>query len=187
MGTLAWKGRKLTVITSRTKRSADFIALLEKLDGFYGPKPGLEVKPVVMVLDNGPVHVSRAAKAALASRAHWLTAEWLPKYTPELNDIEPVWHDLKARHLAHLCSFNMLSSPDMLAIAGAAYTGRGHPGSVPVRFRATVVEGTGRQIAAKRAPHLLSVHRSWAAPQQPLSRRAACRLGQHRARVRKRG
>jgi hypothetical protein len=32
MGTLAWKGRKLTVITSRTKRNADFIALLEKLD-----------------------------------------------------------------------------------------------------------------------------------------------------------
>ncbi len=31
----------------------------------------------------------------------WLTVEWLPKYTPELNDIEIVWGDLKARHLAH--------------------------------------------------------------------------------------
>ena len=39
--------------------------------------------------------------AALAARAHWLTIEWLPKYAPELNDIEVVWHDLKARHLAH--------------------------------------------------------------------------------------
>jgi transposase len=27
--------------------------------------------------------------------------EWLPKYAPELNDIEPVWRDLKAHHLAH--------------------------------------------------------------------------------------
>ncbi len=27
--------------------------------------------------------------------------EWLPKYAPELNDIEVVWHDLKAHHLAH--------------------------------------------------------------------------------------
>jgi hypothetical protein len=27
--------------------------------------------------------------------------EWLPKYAPELNDIEAVWHDLKAHHLAH--------------------------------------------------------------------------------------
>ena len=38
---------------------------------------------------------------ALATRAHRLTVEWLPKYAPELNDIEPVWRDLKAHHLAH--------------------------------------------------------------------------------------
>ncbi len=25
-----------------------------------------------------------------AWRRHWLTVEWLPKYAPELNDIEPV-------------------------------------------------------------------------------------------------
>jgi len=53
------------------------------------------------VLDNGPIHVSKATTAALDARAHWLTVEWLPKYTPELNDIEVVWHDLKAHHLAH--------------------------------------------------------------------------------------
>ena len=29
------------------------------------------------------------------------TVEWLPKYAPELNDIEVVWHDLKAHNLAH--------------------------------------------------------------------------------------
>jgi transposase len=44
--------------------------------------------------------VSKAAFAALAARAHWLTVEWLPKYAPEPNDIEPVWRDLKAHHLA---------------------------------------------------------------------------------------
>src|SRR5271166_6142606 len=53
------------------------------------------------VLDNGPIHLSKASRAALAERAHWLTVEWLPKYAPELNDIEIVWGDLKARHLAH--------------------------------------------------------------------------------------
>ena len=58
-------------------------------------------KPVVLVEDNGPIHVSKLSLAALAARAHWLTVEWLPKYTPELNDIEVVWHDLKAYHLAH--------------------------------------------------------------------------------------
>ena len=37
----------------------------------------------------------------MAERAHWLTVEWLPKYAPELTDIEIVWGDLKSRHLAH--------------------------------------------------------------------------------------
>ena len=74
---------------------------MERLDGLYGPRPGLPIKPVVIVLDNGPIHVSKATAAALAVRAHWLTAEWLPKYALELNDIEPVWRDLKAHHLAH--------------------------------------------------------------------------------------
>ena len=37
----------------------------------------------------------------LASRAHWLSVEWLPKYAPELNDIEAVRRDLKAQHLAY--------------------------------------------------------------------------------------
>src|SRR6266481_5398959 len=101
MGALDWLQRKLIVATSRTKRSADFIALLVTLDHLYGPKPGVATKPVVIVLDNGPIHVSKATSAALAARAHWLTVEWLPKYAPELNDIEVVWHDLKAFNLAH--------------------------------------------------------------------------------------
>ena len=96
MGTLAWTQRKLIVTTSRTKRSTDFIAHLQALDHLYGPKPGTPIKPVVMVLDNGPIHVSKATRAALAERAHWLTVEWLPKYAPELKDIEVVWGDLKA-------------------------------------------------------------------------------------------
>ena len=65
------------------------------------PKPGQPTKPVVLVEDNGPIHTSKLSLAALAARAHWLTVEWLPKYAPELNDIEVVWHDLKAYQLAH--------------------------------------------------------------------------------------
>jgi transposase len=56
---------------------------------------------VVLVEDNGPIHRSKVSFAALTARSHRLTVEWLPKYAPELNDIEPVWHDLKAHHLAH--------------------------------------------------------------------------------------
>ena len=101
MGALDPVGRRLVVHTSTTKRSADFIAFLHKLDGLYGPRPGVPTKPVVIVLDNGPIHISRATTAALCARAHWLIVEWLPKYAPELNDIERTWRDLKAHHLAH--------------------------------------------------------------------------------------
>lgn len=101
MGTLEWGNRKLVVTTSRTKRSTDFIAHLHCLDQLYGPKPDEPVKPSVIVLDNGPIHTSKASRAALAERAHWMTVEWLPKYAPELNDIERVWLDIKANHLAH--------------------------------------------------------------------------------------
>ena len=74
------------------------------------PRPGEVIRPVVLVLDNGPIHTSKATRAALAERAHWLTVEWLPKYAPELNDIEAVWRDLKRHHLAH----QTFSGPDDL-------------------------------------------------------------------------
>jgi hypothetical protein len=101
LGVLDWARRDLVVRTSRTKRSSDFIALLAELDRRWGPRPGEAMRPVVLVLDNGPIHTSKATRAALAERAHWLTVEWLPKYAPELNDIEPTWRDLKRHHLAH--------------------------------------------------------------------------------------
>ena len=101
MGSLDHVTRRLIVHTSRTKRSADFVAHLQQLDRIYGPRPGCVMKPVVLVEDNGPIHTSKMSRAALAARSHWLTVEWLPKYAPELNDIEVVWHDLKAHHLAH--------------------------------------------------------------------------------------
>ncbi len=101
LGVLDWARRDLVVHTSRTKRSSDFIALLEQIDHRYGPKLGVAIRPIMLVLDNGPIHTSKATRAALAARAHWLKVEWLPKYAPELNDIEAVWRDLKRYHLAH--------------------------------------------------------------------------------------
>ena len=100
IGALDFAAGTLVVETSRSKRSSDFIALLTRLDELYGPRPGRQAKPVVLVLDNGPIHTSKAARAALDARP-WLTVEWLPKYAPELNDIEHVWRDLKRHFLAH--------------------------------------------------------------------------------------
>jgi len=101
LGSLDHVTRQLIVHTSPTKRSSDFIAHLGQLDRLHGPQPGRPVKPAVLVEDNGPIHTSKRSLAALAARAHWLTVEWLPKYAPELNAVEVVWHDLKTNHLAH--------------------------------------------------------------------------------------
>jgi hypothetical protein len=97
---LDFAARKLIVNTSATKRSRDFVDVLGRLDAIYGPCPGRLDKPVILVLDNGPIHTSKASQAALATRP-WLTVEWLPKYAPKLNDIERSWRDLKRHFLAH--------------------------------------------------------------------------------------
>ena len=100
LGVLDATTRTTLVHTSPTKRSGDFVALLERLDRAYGPVPGQARTPVVLVLDNGPIHTSKATVAALAARP-WITVEWLPRYAPELNAIEGTWRDLKRHHLAH--------------------------------------------------------------------------------------
>ena len=96
--------RQLIVHTSPTKRSSDFIAHLEQLDRLFGPQPrrcGGQAGRAGRGRPNGPIHTSKRSLAALAARAHRLTVEWLLKYAAELNEIEPVWRDLKAFHLAH--------------------------------------------------------------------------------------
>ncbi len=91
---------ELVISTSLIKTSADVIGLLRRLDWRYGPKPGCDRLLVVLVWDNGPVHTSRATRAALDARP-WITVEWLPRHAPELNRIERSWCDLKRHHLAH--------------------------------------------------------------------------------------
>ena len=105
-GALDFVSRQLIVETSKTKRSADAIALLERRGRIYGAKigdvrPGVERKRVAIVPGTGPVHTSKATRDALAARRHWLRPEWLAKYPPELNDIEHEWKTLKGHHLAH--------------------------------------------------------------------------------------
>jgi hypothetical protein len=69
-GSLNHITHELIVHTSPTKRSSDFVAHLEQIDALYGPMPGRVSKPVVLVEDNGPIHVSKLSRAALAARAH---------------------------------------------------------------------------------------------------------------------
>jgi transposase len=90
---------EMIVEVSRTKRSSDFIRLLERLDALHGPRAS--TVPVVLVLDNGPIHKSKATTKALEERSSWLTPFWLPAYAPELNDIERDWRTLKRLHIAN--------------------------------------------------------------------------------------
>jgi transposase len=90
----------MLVCTSATKRSSDFIDLLGQLDQWYGPEFSRHRVPVVLVLDNGPIHTSKATAAALSERG-WLSVEWLVKYAPELNAIERDWRHLKRHFLAN--------------------------------------------------------------------------------------
>src|SRR5689334_23831464 len=90
--------RHLLVHTSATKRSTDFIDLLDQLAAAYGTAE--RTRPLVAVLDNGPIHRSKLTTKALVAPP-WLSLEWLPKYAPELNDIERCWRDLKQHQLAN--------------------------------------------------------------------------------------
>jgi transposase len=89
---------RLLVHTSPSKRSTDFVALLDQLGAACGTAE--QTRPLVAVLDNGPIHTSKLTTKALAARP-WLTLEWLPKYAPKLNDIERCWRDLKQHQLAN--------------------------------------------------------------------------------------
>lgn len=129
IGALDFATQELIVGTSTTKRSADVIALLERLDRRYGPQPGELCRPVRIVLDNGPAHRSKATLAALAERQHWLSPEWLPKYATELNDIERTWKHLKGQCLAHKTFHDAahLESTIKVEIAAMNATRNPHP------------------------------------------------------------
>jgi putative transposase len=62
--------------------------------------PRLADKPLVVVLDNGSLHVSWVVKEARATlREQRIYLYYLPTYSPELNDIEAVFGGIKAHDL----------------------------------------------------------------------------------------
>jgi transposase len=125
--------RQLLVHASATKRSTDFIALLDQLGAAYGTTE--RARPLVAVLDNGPIHTSKLTTKALAQRP-WLTLEWLPKYAPELNDIERCWRDLKQHQLANRTFIEADALARAIPDAVARLNHERQPHSSPIRRRA---------------------------------------------------
>lgn len=62
--------------------------------------PRLPDKPLVVVLDNGSMHVNWVVKAARPLlREQRIYLYYLPPYSPELNAIEPIFGGIKAHDL----------------------------------------------------------------------------------------
>jgi transposase len=125
--------RRLLVHISATKRSTDFVALLDQLGVAYGT--ATRTRPLVAVLDNGPIHTSKLTTKAFTARP-WLTLEWLPKYTPELNDIERCWRDLKQHQLANRTFADADALARAIPDAVARLNHERQPNSSPIRRRA---------------------------------------------------
>jgi len=122
----------LLVRASPTKRSTDFVALLDQLGAAYGTAE--RTRPLVAVLDNGPIHTSKLTTKALAART-WLTLEWLPKYAPELNDIERCWRDLKQHQLANRTFADVDALARAIPDAVARLNHERQPKSSPIPIR----------------------------------------------------
>src|SRR4051812_19588067 len=107
----AGTNRRLTVFGSVEAQGRGRIELLtvrQDSVGFARYLAALEARheatgrQVILVLDNGSCHVSKATQRALADRAAWLEVIPLARYSPHLNPKEREWRLLKRDHRGHL-------------------------------------------------------------------------------------
>jgi len=91
-GALDVRTGKVLWVSSDRKRSALFIALLDKLGREYSDK-----KVIHIILDNYVIHHSKITQKAVASFDGRIVLHFLPPYCPDDNKIErKVWRELHA-------------------------------------------------------------------------------------------
>jgi len=93
----AWGRGRIELLTVQ-QDSAGFASYLAALDARHAATG----RDIILVLDNGPCHVSKATRRALAERAGWLEVIPLARYSPHLNPKEHEWRILKRDHRGHL-------------------------------------------------------------------------------------
>ena len=93
-----WSNKKLTVfaaLTSSSKfyyefhiaqNSFIFYCFLESLFAWLDPS-----KKYVFILDNAGWHKTDVVKSLLEEHKDWISVEYIPPYSPELNPIETCW------------------------------------------------------------------------------------------------
>lgn len=99
-GSVEAQGRGRIELLTVQQDSAGFARYLAALDARHAATE----RAVILVLDNGPCHVSTATRQALAERADWLEVIPLSRYSPHLNPKEHEWRRLKHDHRGHLAS-----------------------------------------------------------------------------------
>jgi transposase len=97
-GSVEALGRGRIEVLQVRQDSAGFRRYLTALDARHEATE----RAIILVLDNGPCHVSKATRAALAERAAWLEVIPLAHYSPHLNPKEREWRILKRDHRSHL-------------------------------------------------------------------------------------
>jgi hypothetical protein len=97
-GSVEARGRGRIELLTVQQDSAGFARYLAALDARHATTG----RDIILVLDNGPRHVSKATRQALADRADWLEVIPLARYSPHLNPKEHEWRRLKRDHRAHL-------------------------------------------------------------------------------------
>ena len=91
-GAYNWATDEVITQISETRTSDDFIAFLDYLVAQHDGK-----RPLIIVLDNGSIHKSKAMRTAFSILKGELLPLFLPKYCSQLNPIERFWKHLKQR------------------------------------------------------------------------------------------
>jgi DDE superfamily endonuclease len=108
-------------------RKRCLIGVRDQLAGFYAGRR------VVLIWDGLSAPWSTKMRAYLDSQNHWLTAERLPAYAPDLNLVQYLWANRKDLQLANLPPLPWLRSPTQpsRASSGSASARTSSSGSSP--------------------------------------------------------
>jgi transposase len=101
-GAYNWATDEIVYQIAEKRNSNTFIAFLDHLVQQHAGE-----RPLVIVLDNGPIHRSHATQAAFDLLEHELLPLFLPKYCSQLNPIERFWKHLKSLACANKLFPNM--------------------------------------------------------------------------------
>jgi hypothetical protein len=97
-GSVEAQGRGRIELLTVQQDSAAFARYLAALEARHAATG----RDVILVLDNGPCHISTTTRRALAERAEWLEVIALARYSPHLNPKEHEWRVFKRDHRGHL-------------------------------------------------------------------------------------